>query len=393
MTSLNSLDFIIIVVLLAYAVSGYIQGFVVNLIAMVGFFVGALVGIGVVPRIMGNEDPTLMSSLLALGAVIVLAAIGQAMGTYVGSDLRGGLRAAPLRHVDAFGGALLSMAVVLVAAWALGYSVSGTSIPYLAKSSRQSTILSKVNGVMPPEAARTLRAFNRALDSNLFPRYIDPFADEKITAVEPPDPAMLRSAAVRKASRSVVKILGMANCNRGLEGTGFVYAPNRIMTNAHVVAGVSAPQVVIGSQRVQARVVVFNPRLDVAVLAVDRLALAPLQFDLTGGAGSDAAILGYPENGPFDARAARIRERITLRSPDIYDRGQAVRETFSIRGLVRSGNSGGPLVSPDGDVYGVIFAASISDKSTGYAITAKQVSADAKAGRNASSAVSTGSCA
>ncbi len=165
------------------------------------------------------------------------------------------------------------------------------------------------------------------------------------------------------------------------------------MTNAHVVAGVENPSVVINGQRTSARVVLFDRKLDVAVLAVDGTGLRPLDFDTTGETGEDAAILGYPENGPFDARAARIRSEMRLRSPDIYDKGQVVRETFSVRGLVRSGNSGGPLVSTDGDVLGVIFAASITDKSTGYALTASQVADDARAGIDATSTVSTGGCA
>lgn len=390
---MNSLDVLIVVVLLAYAISGYFQGFVVNLIATVGLLFGGLLAVALVPKILGGRTPTLSTSLLALGAVIGAAAIGQAIGTYVGSDLRDGLKWRPLRWVDAVAGSALSMVAVLCAAWALGYSVSGTSIPYLSTASRDSAILERVDGVMPTQASSVLRAFNKVLDANLFPRYIDPFENEEITAVAPPDAATLSSPGVRSAADSVVKILGEASCQRGIEGSGFAYAPERIMTNAHVVAGVTDPLVVIAGQRLRAEVVLFDPDLDVAVLRVDGLDAEPLAFDSGGEAGDAAAILGFPENGPFDARAARIRSSMDLRSPDIYDRGELVRETFALRGLVRSGNSGGPLVSEDGDVYGVIFAASVTDSSTGYALTAKQVAADATAGRSATSPVSTGQCA
>ena len=121
--------------------------------------------------------------------------------------------------------------------------------------------------------------------------------------------------------------------------------------------------------------------------------MEPLTFDTGGKAGDEAAILGYPQNGPFDARAARIRGELTLRSPDIYDRGEHVRKTYSVRGLVRSGNSGGPLVSRDGGVLGVIFAASVTDSSTGYALTASQVAGAAERGSSATSRVDTGGCA
>lgn len=389
---MNSLDVILLLILFAYAISGYVQGFVVNLVATIGLLAGGLLAIAIVPRLLSGGRPTLTTSLLALALVIGAAAIGQAVGTYVGTDLRSGLRWRPLRWFDQLGGAALSMVAVLVAAWALGYSVSGTSIPYLSTAARGSSILDRVDKVMPARAAQTLRAFNKTLDANLFPRYIDPFEDERITAVDPPDDATLRLPGVRQASESVVKVIGVASCARGVEGSGFVYAPGRVMTNAHVVAGVDEPFIDVNGRRTRANVVLFNPRLDVAVLATGNLGLAPLDFQNTGKAGDDAAILGYPENGPFDARAARIRGELTLRSPDIYDRGEHVRKTFSVRGLVRSGNSGGPLVSRRGDVLGVIFAASVTDSSTGYALTAGQVANAANRGASATTRVDTGAC-
>lgn len=390
---MNSLDIIMVVIVVAYAISGYVQGFVVNLIATAGLLIGGLVAIAIVPRVMDDATQDLGSSLLALGLVIAAAAVGQAVGTFVGSELRGGLKWRPLRWLDAVGGSVLSIVAVLVAGWALGYSVSGTSIPYLASASRSSAILERVDGVMPARATSVLQSFNDVLDSNLFPRYIDPFETEQITQVGPPDEATLQRPEVQAARGSVVKILGEARCDRGIEGSGFSYAPGRIMTNAHVVAGVSEPTIVVNDRRVPTRVVLFDQDLDVAVLAADTVQLPTLAFDVSGERNDAAAILGFPENGPFDARAARIRDRIDLRSPDIYDQGQVTRDTFSVRGLVRSGNSGGPLVSGDGQVLGVIFAASISDKSTGYALTAEQVAESARRGITATRAVSTGGCA
>ena len=390
---MNSLDIILLLILFAYAISGYVQGFVVNLVATVGLLAGGLLAIAIVPRLLSGGLPTLTTSLLALAVVIGSAAIGQAVGTYVGTDLRNTLVWRPLQWVDSLGGSVLSMVAVLIASWALGYSVSGTSIPYLSTAARGSSILDEVDTFMPARAAETLRAFNKTLDANLFPRYIDPFEDERITAVDPPNDATLRRPGVRRASESVVKVIGVAECDRGVEGSGFVYAPGRVMTNAHVVAGVDEPFIDVNGQRTRANVVLFNPRLDVAVLATSNLGLAPLDFQNTGRAGDDAAILGYPENGPFDARAARIRGELTLRSPDIYDRGEHVRRTFSVRGLVRSGNSGGPLVSRQGNVLGVIFAASVTDSSTGYALTANQVSDAAQRGSASTSRVDTGQCA
>lgn len=390
---MNSLDVLLIAVMIAYAISGYIQGFVVNLIATIGLLVGGVIAVAVVPRFLSGGERDLGTSLLALGIVVASAAIGQAIGTFVGTELRTGVKARSLRWLDAVGGSALSIVAVLCAGWALGYSVSGTQIPYLAQASRESTILDQVDRVMPSQATSVLRSFNKVLDTNLFPRYIDPFETETITEVGPPDDATLRAPGVVEARDSVVKILGEARCNRGIEGTGFAYAPGRIMTNAHVVAGVPEPTIERDGRRIPVRVVLFDPKLDVAVLAADQLDVPPLAFDLGGERNDPAVVLGYPENGPYDTRAARIRDRIDLRSPDIYDKGQVVRDTFAVRGLVRSGNSGGPLISPDGKVLGVIFAASISDRSTGYALTADQVAADARKGIAATRSVSTGGCA
>lgn len=390
---MNLLDLILIVIAIGYGLAGYLQGFLVNLVSTIGLVIGGLLAIGLMPVVMGDHRPSAKSSVIALLIVVLVAAVGQAIGTYVGHDLRRGLSGRTMRSLDALAGGALSVVTVLVATWALGYAVSGSGIPVLSSQVRSSTVLSSVDGVMPKQANGVLSAFNRVLDANLFPRYMDPFEPEEITSVGPPDPGSSHTAGVRKASASVVKIVGSANCQRGLEGSGFVYAPNRIMTNAHVVAGVSEPVVYTGNQRMRARVVLFDPQTDIAVLATRGLHLPALSFDKSGRPGDDAAVLGYPENGPFDVQSARIRSKQNLRSPDIYDRGQVTRSTWSLRALVRSGNSGGPVVSLEGRVYGVIFAGSVSDSQTGYALTAEQVADDAERGRQATTPVSTGSCA
>jgi len=389
----NSLDVILILVMVVYAMSGYVQGFLVNLAATLGMVVGGMIGILVVPMMLPADGPTLSASLLALAMVVAAAGIGQVLGTAIGSAAREGVRRQPAKFLDSIGGAGLSIVAVLVVSWAIGYAVSGTAVPYLGTAARDSVILGEVNSAMPHPATKVLRAFNRTLDANVFPRYIDPFQDESIKAIAPPDEAALQAPGVREASASVVKILGLANCDRGIEGSGFVYAPGRVMTNAHVVAGVREPTIDLDGRRLPAKVVVFDPNLDVAVLSVSNLNRDALAFDRSGERGESAVILGYPQNGPFDARAARIRSEITMQSPDIYDQGQHLRKTFALRGLVRSGNSGGPLVSSDGNVLGVIFAASVTDSSTGYALTANQVADAAARGRTSTDRVSTGGCA
>lgn len=384
---MNSLDLILIVLVVIYATTGFLHGFVVNLIEGTGLIVGGVLGIALAPLLFGGGE---VHPILPLLLVVAGLAAGQMVGRLSGRDLR--VTRAPWRSVDAIAGALLGVTAVLAAAWALGFALSGASLPYLSQAVRTSVVLDRVDRVMPSQASDVLSAFSRTLTDDVFPRYLKPFDAEVITSAEPPDEQTLARPGVQSAADSVVKVAGAARCGRGIEGSGFVYADGRIMTNAHVVAGVRDPMVEVDGQTVRAVPVLFDRQLDIAVLRTESLDVPALEFDRTGGAGDPAAVLGYPQSGPFDARAARIRERTTMQSPDIYGQGEHPREAFSVRSLVRSGNSGGPLVSDEGKVYGVVFAASVSDSSTGYAVTADQAAASARAGAAATERVSTGGC-
>jgi S1-C subfamily serine protease len=282
---------------------------------------------------------------------------------------------------------------VLLVAWALGVAISGSRIDGVTPLVRNSAVLDRVDQVLPRAASGVLQAFNNVVGTSFFPRYLEPFAPERIVSVKPGDKRMLQDPDVQAAAASVLKIRGTNDCGRGIEGSGFLYLPNRLMTNAHVVAGVDDPEVEIDGESQPAEVVYYNPDLDVAVLSVDSGDLPALAFDTTAQANDPVAVLGYPQDGPYDVEAGRIRSEQKLRSPNIYGDGAVIREVFSLRGLVRPGNSGGPIVSDDGDVVGVVFAASVTDTDTGYALTAQQVSASAGYGRSATDAVSTGDCA
>ncbi|MBA2455455.1 MAG: MarP family serine protease [Nocardioidaceae bacterium] len=390
---MSALDVVLVIATLGYGLSGYVRGLVSGVAATVGLLLGGAVGIVAVPRFLDDLDPSVGLSLTALFCVLLLASLGQALGSYLGGRLRARITWRPARSLDAIGGAVLSMAAVLSIAWALGYAISGSRLPVIADAVRSSAVLARIDTVMPKNADAVLSAFNRIVDPTLFPRYLEPFAPERIVGVDPPNAAVLRRPDVATAGESVVKVLSESvQCAGTIEGSGFVYAPGRVMTNAHVVAGVSDPVVVVADRSLDATVVLYDSELDVAVLAVDGLSTPALDFDTSARAADPAVVLGFPENGPFDAQPARIRAEQRLSSPDIYEENTVVRQVFSIRSLVRSGNSGGPLVSPRGDVYGVVFAASLRDVSTGYALTAEQVAADARAGRAAVREVSTGDC-
>ncbi len=391
---MNALDWVLLVLVAAYAISGYWQGFVCGAFSTAGLLLGGLLGIWLTPRLFGEAQPSVWVSLGALFVVLVCATFGQAILSHVGGRIRDRITWQPARALDAIGGAALSVVAVLVVAWALGVAASGARLPWVTQEVRASEVLARVDQVMPPEAVRALQSFNEVVGTSVFPRYLEPFAPERIVEVAPPPARVARDPQVAAAADAVVKLRGENACGRGIEGTAFAYAPDRLMTNAHVVAGVGDPHVQVGEEELDARVVHYDPALDVAVLAVDGLDAPYLRFDRTPKPpGTAAAVLGYPQDGPFDVRGARIRAQQRLRSPTIYDTGAVVREVYSVRSQIRPGNSGGPLVSLRGRVLGVIFAASVTDVDTGYALTADQVAAAAAAGLTNDAEVSTGDCA
>ena len=288
---------------------------------------------------------------------------------------------------------MLSSVAVLLVAWALGVAISGSRLGGVTPLVRNSAILAQVDQSLPQQADQMLHAFDNVVGASFFPRYLEPFAPERIVEVRPGPKRLLEDPDVLEAGRSVAKVRGSNSCGQGVEGSGFVFSPGRLMTNAHVVAGVQNPEVSIGDDAVPAEVVLYDPQLDIAVLAFDGGAIAPLGFDFTAEAGKGVAILGYPQDGPFDVEAARIRAEQRLRSPNIYGTDTVIRQVFSLRGTVRPGNSGGPIVSSSGDVVGLVFAASVTDQQTGYALTAEQVRESAAEGVASTETVSTGACA
>jgi S1-C subfamily serine protease len=390
---MNFLDWSLVVLTVAYALSGYWQGFITGAFATTGLLLGGLAGIWLAPVLLGDAAPSMWVSLGALFVVLVMASVGQAALQFAGTRLRSKLTWQPIRAVDAVGGAALSVVAVLVVAWMLGVAISGSRIPGISPQVRDSKVLIAVNRVMPVQAQQALRSFDEVVGSSFFPRYLEPFAPERIINVDPASPRIIRDPDIRNARASVFKVRSTNRCGSGVEGTGFLYAPHRLMTNAHVVAGVTEPEIKVGDRTLEGTVVYYNPDVDVAVINVPDLDGPTIRFQLDGKEKMQGAVLGYPEDGPYDAQPARIRGEQRLRSPDIYGNGTVTRHVFSLRGSIRPGNSGGPFVSSAGKVLGVVFAASVSDKQTGYALTADQVRSAAARGLEASARVSSGNCA
>jgi S1-C subfamily serine protease len=389
---MNVLDWCLVALVGIYALSGYWQGFITGASATAGLLLGGLAGIWVAPLALGDAAPSLWVSLGALFIVIISASLGQALFQYAGARIRDAITWQPIRAVDAVGGSALSAVAVLLVAWALGVAVSGTRIGAITPMVRDSAILAKVDQTLPTDSDKVLQAFNNVVGTTFFPRYLEPFAPERIVAVRPGDPRMLTDPDVLAAEASVVKVRGANGCGSGVEGTGFFYAPGRLMTNAHVVAGVTRPEVEVAGTSITASVVLYDADLDIAVLALPDTGVPQLAFDTEAAPRDPVAILGYPEDGPYSVESGRIRAEQRLRSPDIYGDGTVIRQVYSLRALIRPGNSGGPIVTSAGDVAGMVFAASVSDPDTGYALTADQVAESAAAGLTRGSPVDTGTC-
>jgi S1-C subfamily serine protease len=387
------LDLVLIVVAIAFAANGYRQGLVVGFLGFLGFLGGALLGVQVSPLVAERVDAGVGRVLVALLVVFAIASLGQALAVVVGSALRRRLPGKRTRTADNLGGAVVSVLAALLVVWMVAAPLASAPVPWLASQVRRSAVIAGVDNAMPDSVRRLYASLGAAVDQGDFPEVFGRLTPTKVTPVEAPDPRLASSAVVRSAGRSVVKVLGEApSCNRRLEGTGFVFAPQRVMTNAHVVAGTQRLVIEVGGDRYDARVVVYDPARDLAVLAVPGLSAPILRFTGPARPGSDAIVVGYPLDGPYTAVSARVRDIRQVRGPDIYNDATVDREVYTIRATVRSGNSGGPLLAADGSVYGVIFAAAVDDPQTGFALTARESAPVVAAGRAASAAVDTGAC-
>ncbi|GAB89029.1 MarP family serine protease [Gordonia rhizosphera] len=389
-------DLIVVVIALLAAGSGYRQGAVASALAFLGVILGAIAGILLAPHVISNFSDRTVRLLVGVVLLVGLIIVGEVSGMVLGRAARSGIRSRGVRRVDSVVGSVLQVLAVLVAAWLLAIPLTSVSDSQVSAAVRDSRVLGGVDSVAPQWLRDLPNDFGALLDNSGLPQVIGPFGRTPVANVAPPDETVLQLPVVEQVRPSVVKIDGTApSCRQALEGSGFVVSPERVMTNAHVVAGtrrlvVSSP----GGQELAARVVLFDSDNDIAVLDVPGLDAPALQFaDGPANSGDDAIVLGYPEAGPFAATAVRVRDTINLSGPDIYRTGQILREVYTVRGQIRQGNSGGPMVNSDGDVLGVVFgAAEDTTDQTGFVLTAKQVQSDLVASETRSARVSTQSC-
>ncbi|SEP52905.1 MarP family serine protease [Amycolatopsis saalfeldensis] len=393
---MNWVDVLVLLLAVLAAVSGAFQGVIVALPALIGVGIGAVLGVKLAPYVVELFDNQVAKVAFAFGTVVFLVVLGETIGVWVGRRLRQKINPDKLSGVDKTLGAIVQAAAVFVVAWLVANPLTTVSaVPGLAKAINSSVVLGKVNDAMPAAAQGFPTDLRKLLDASGFPSAVPPFEKAPSADTSPPDSTLDASAVVTRVHPSVVKIRGNApSCSRALEGSGFVIAPQRVMTNAHVVAGTDEVGIESTSGDYRARVVYFNPEVDIAVLAVPGLRAPALPFaGQTAGAGDSAIVLGYPLDGPYKATAARVRGRINLRGPDIYEANTVQRDVFTVRATIRSGNSGGPMLTPDGDVIGVVFGAAVEDPDTGFTLTAEQVRSEVDAAPSQTTNVSTGACA
>jgi S1-C subfamily serine protease len=376
MTPSEWLDVAVLAVAFIAAVSGWRTGALGSLMSFAGVILGALAGVLLAPHIVSQISGPRTKLFAALFLILALVVVGEVAGVVLGRAVRGAIRNTTVRTIDSIIGVGLQLVAVLVAAWLLATPLTSSDQPNLAAAVRGSKVLAQVDAVAPSWLKTVPARLSALLDTSGLPNVLQPFGRTPIIAVDPPDAALATSPVVENARPSVMKIRGVApSCQKVLEGSGFVVAPNRVMSNAHVVAGSDSVTVENDGRSYDATVVSYDPQADISILNVPGLSATPLAFaDAPARTGTDALVLGYPGGGAFAATPARIREIIELNGPDIYRTTTVTREVYTIRGTVRQGNSGGPMIDLNGRVLGVVFGAAVDDAETGFVLTAKEVS-------------------
>jgi S1-C subfamily serine protease len=387
------LDLILLVVVAAFAVSGYRQGFIVGILSFFGFVGGALLGAEFGPSIskalVGGQT---QQDVIAVILLVSFAVIGQFIASSIGAAMRSTVTWHSATVLDSAGGAVVSVASVLLIAWVVGSVLVESPFPVVDTQVNNSLALQTLDKFMPSPAKTMFSDFRRLLATNsTYAEVFSGIGAERILQIPAPDPGVVDSSGVQAASSSVVRVQGVApSCQRSIEGSGFVISPDHILTNAHVVAGVTSHQSVTTDtgSTLPATVVFYDPQVDVAGLD-----LTPQRFAASANPGDNAVVAGYP----LDATSlhlvpARIGGVQNAQGPNIYQTSTVTRQIYEIRAVVKSGNSGGPLLSSSGTVDGVVFAAAVGVSDTGFALTAAEVSADASAGAQLTAPMSTGAC-
>ncbi|MEO8907979.1 MAG: MarP family serine protease [Microbacteriaceae bacterium] len=357
--------------------AGWRRGAVLSAVPMVGLIGGLWLGLQFAPAVVGwlagvGWGNVLQRTIVASVFILICASVLYGIAATIATLIRRGLRKGPVRGIDAVGGAVVGLVTWALVVWLVAGFLQTTTLIPITQVVASSKIVAALDSVSPMPAATVLGALDDALGQAGLPKVFQ--HGESIADAAPPDPSI--PAAVNAAASGVVRVLASEPaCGTASEGSGWVFANNRVVTNAHVVAGSNSVAVQVrgvgGS--LPAQIVAFDPQRDVAVLAVPGLNVAPLTLGSPLPAGRSAVVAGFPGDGPYVTSPARVRAVMDATGTDIYQAQPVTREIYSLRGVVRPGNSGGPLFDTNGHVVGVVFARSTTDADTGYALTLAEV--------------------
>jgi S1-C subfamily serine protease len=391
------LDVVLLVLASAFAVAGYRQGFIIGILSFVGFLGGGLLGGYFAPGVaMLLVTGANARAVLAILAVFLSAFVGMLVASAVGVALRAKLHRRRATVIDAVGGALVNVTAIMLLAWLIGSLVAyAPPFPAVARQVNDSVLLRIVDRLIPQATRPEFSALRRLLATRPYVQVFGALGAETALNVPPPDQRVLHAAGLVRDRASIVKIEGVApSCGKAIEGSGFVISAHHVVTDAHVVAGIRQGPYVITWRRAQypGHVVLFDPRRDIAVLYVPGLAASPLRLARSAPFGAQAIVAGYPLDAQFTAVAARVGHAVLAIGRDIYDTQRVTRVIYPIKAVVKPGNSGGPLISPGGQVYGMVFAAAVSVPGVGYALTSNELMPDITAGKSRVTAVSTQGC-
>ncbi|MFJ3958315.1 MarP family serine protease [Arthrobacter sp. NPDC090010] len=391
MFGLTVLDLVLLATLLSYAVYGFRNGFLVTVGGIVGFALGALAAFFAMPLVSSLVPDSRWRLTAVVATAVVLVVLGNSLGASVGHRMRSARAARALSGLDRLAGAAASVVMTALVMSLLAFGINSMGVPLISQQVASSRVIRFIDGATPAPVQGAMAQLRSSLMGEGIPKLIEG-AQPLLTGPAPVGSA--DTPALQAASQSVLKITGTAyQCGQNQTGTGFVVSPERVVTNAHVVAGVSEPVVESTSgAALAARVVYFDPQKDLAVLAVNGLSANPLPLRTNLPSGSEAAFEGYPHGGPFQAKPARVQGISQVDISDIYGSNQVMSDVYQIAGDVQPGNSGGPLLSTDGKVAGVVFAKASSTSNVGFAITMDNLKPVATRAPTLDTPVSPGQC-
>ncbi len=390
MTDVRVLDLLLVVLLVGYVIYGFRTGLSRSIFVIAGVVAGVVASYFLAPVVLTWVPWAWIRPGVTIATLLVLVGAGHALGSALGRGVRRGIEKTALSGVDRVLGAIVTGIAAALIASVVGTSVGQLGFPALSRVIAGSTVLRTINTLTPDPVEAWVAQLRGLVAAGGIPVISDALGGSTPTV-----PALdAGSAVLNAAAQSVVRITGNAYaCGVSQSGTGFVIADERVVTNAHVVAGVTEPVIeALNGEAISGRVVYFDPIDDLAVIAVPGLTIGPLRLGDTLNSGTDAAVQGYPFGGPFSTGGAEVVRVSVTEVENIYGNATQSREVYTLAADVFQGNSGGPLLALDGSVAGVVFAKSADTAHVGYALTMGELDPVAAQAADLSSTVSTGDC-